>query len=153
MTKKSNWVWLCAVLWLVLGCQNEEKPIVEASLIPKTSKSTESATTTQKNQNGPDSANVYTKAAIETCNCMSPMVEKAKSYNYLEMNHQVTDMQKVANEMALLQPQIQKCSDEIRRKYGQINNRIEEKKVLDALIAQCPNVKILFSYLEKLPNK
>lgn len=152
MIKKNNWVWLLAVLWLVLGCQNEEKPIEEVSLTSKTPKTTESATT-KKTQNGPDSANVYTKAAIETCNCMSPMVEKAKVYQYLEINNQVTDMKRVADEMAQLQPQIQKCSDEIRRKYGQINSRIEEKRVLDALTTQCPNVKILFSYLEKISNK
>jgi hypothetical protein len=149
MNKITYLVWFLAILCGALGCKNADQSsedVLSTQKIPHPPKTVGSNHT----QKGHDKTDIDIQAAIETCNCMSPMVEKAKLYKYFEANKQTTDMKRVAAEMVQLQPQIQKCSDEISQRY---RNRVEEKQVLLALITQCPDVKILFSYLQKMSNK
>lgn len=146
MAKKINFVQLLAVLSLVLGCKEGIKPPNNISASMDSTRSTESSQS-NSNQNRTATTDIYIQAAIETCNCMRPMLEKAKSLKELETNNQLTDMKRVTNEMAQLQPQIQKCSDEIRQKYSQINSHDEEKRIFTALLTQCPDMATLFSSL------
>ena len=153
MTKITNQVWLLAILWLVLGCKEGTKsPNVDAITTQQPSDSVESLSQ-KKTQNEEIATDIYTQAALETCNCLHPMVEKAKSIKDLETNNQITDMKKVAIEMSKLQPQIQKCSEEIQRKYGRLNDSVDEKKMLNALLTQCPDMATLFANLGKVAHE
>lgn len=152
MNQRTNSVWLLAVLWLVLGCKDGIKPPNSISTTTDSPKPTESSPV-KSNQSRAVATDVYTQAATETCNCMHPMLEKAKSLKELEANNQITDMKRVANEMAQLKPQIQKCSDEIRQKYGQFSSHDDEKRILAALLTQCPDMAMLFSSLGNMVTK
>lgn len=87
------------------------------------------------------------KAAIETCNCIQPMIEKAKHLKEFELNKQTAEKKKTAIEMEVMQPEIQKCSDEIRLKYSKINKSIDGKRMMEAVLRQCPDASTLFSDL------
>jgi hypothetical protein len=152
MNQRTNPVWLLAILWLVLGCKEGIKPPNSISATTDSLKSMK-PTPPKPNQSATAAMDIYTQAAVETCNCMHPMLEKAKSLKELEANNQITDMKRVANEMAQLQPQIQKCSDEIRRKYSQFSSHDDEKRILTALLTQCPDMAMLFSSLGKMVTK
>ncbi len=149
MKNKINYIWLFALLCLVWRCKNGQQLSNDVTqglqIAPQTVEPLSKDTSFKEGK----STDLYTQAALETCNCMQPMADKATLLKKLEENNQTTDMKIVANEMAQLEPQIQKCSDEIHRKYGQIQSH-SEIRVLNALDEQCPNVKILFSYLEKV---
>lgn len=151
MNQRTNSVWLLAVLWLVLGCKEGIKPPNSISAID--SSKTKESLPTKSNQRATVATDIYTQAATETCNCMHPMLEKARSLKELEANNQITDMKRVANEMAQLKPQIQKCSDEIRQKYSQFSSHDDEKRILSALLTQCPDMAMLFSSLGNMVTK
>jgi hypothetical protein len=149
MKNKINYVWLLALLWLVWRCKNGEQLSTDVTQALQTSPQTVEPISKDTSLKKDEPTDIYTQAALETCQCMQPMADKATLLKELEENNQTTDMKIVANEMAQLEPQIQKCSDEIHRKYGKIQSH-SEVHVLNALDEQCPNVKILFSYLEKV---
>lgn len=151
MNQRTNSVWLLAVLWLVLGCKEGIKPPNSIGAID--SSKTKESLPTKSHQSATIATDIYTQAATETCNCMHPMLEKARSLKELEANNQITDMKRVANEMAQLKPQIQKCSDEIRQKYSQFSRHDDEKRILSALLTQCPDMAMLFSSLGNMVTK
>lgn len=141
-------VWVLTLLCPVWGCQDVSNlDTTSEQNKPKNAMPIEQLhpTTTKKD--------IYTEAAIETCDCIKPMVEKAKHLKELETNKQTADMKKVVSEMAQIQPQVQKCSDAIRKKYNKINNAIDEKRILNALATECPDMATLFSSLAKLAHK
>ncbi len=136
---------LFTIFGLALSCNNLEKQsnndtsteLNMSSLSTTLSKSSTSKTTV--------SNDIYTKAAIETCNCIQPMIEKTKLLKIFELKKQTVEKKKIANEMDVMQPEIQKCSDEIRLKYGKMNKSFDEKRIMDAIIRQCPDASTLFS--------
>lgn len=144
-------VGLLTLFCLVLGCQDAFKPS-NLDTTPEQNKSTKT-NPIEKQPHSASKTDIYTQAAIETCNCIQPMVEKAKHLKELEKNKQTTDMKKVASEMAQIQPQVQKCSDAIRMKYNKINTAIDEKRILNAFASECPDMATLFSNLAKLAHK
>ncbi len=148
MKKNKNAVWLIAILSFVLSCKNSEKT-AEPNINPTTSKQV----STQQNPTPPKSApnDIYSIAAIETCNCMEPMLQKAKQLKELEANKQFTEMKKVTSQMDTIRPQIQKCSDEIRKKYVKISGTEGVKRIKAALLIQCPDMEV-FSDLSKMAN-
>lgn len=148
MKQKIKSVWLAAMLSLVLCCNEAPKPnnTIVSSEQPQHKDAISRTDTTSQTKLTTD---IYTKAAKETCNCIQPMVEKAKQLKELEINKQTTDMKKVALEMSKMQPQIEKCSEAIRKKYSKINNALDEKRILNALLKECPDMATLFSNLAK----
>ncbi|MBL7814373.1 MAG: hypothetical protein JNL70_05130 [Saprospiraceae bacterium] len=114
-----------------------------------TSNGIEKSSLEKKNSNEPQlpsatTSDIYTQAAIETCNCLQPLITKAQKLKDLEMNKQTSEIKKVAREMDALRPEIQKCSDEIKKKYPQIDGKESGKRILNACIKQCPNMVNLF---------
>ena len=95
----------------------------------------------------PISNDIYTQAAIETCNCIQPLLEKAKQLNEFESSKEYRGMKKMASEMDEIQPQIQRCSEAIQNKYSKRNMTIDEKKILKALKTQCPDIATIFSVI------
>ena len=148
MKQKIQSVWLAAMLSLVLCCNEAPKP-ANTEVITEQNQSKEATSSNNTNHKTKLTTDIYTQAANETCDCIQPMVEKAKRLKELEINKQRTDMKKVALEMAKMQPQIEKCSDEIRKKYSKINNALDEKRMLNALLTECPDMATLFSNLGK----
>ena len=151
MKRILQYVWLLAILCPLAGCQGTFKsPNLDVTSEQNKSQKTNPIENVHPSNSKTD---VYTQAAIETCNCIQPMVEKAKHLKELETNKQTAGMKKVASEMAQIQPQVQKCSDAIRKKYSKINNAIDEKRILNALASECPDMATLFSNLAKLANE
>ena len=150
MNRITNSVWLIALLSLVLGCAEEQK-LPTSDVTPPTNKTQESSV------GKPFSADtrttdIYTQAATETCTCMQPMIVKALLLKKYQEDNQTADVKRTGVEMDSIHPQIQQCSDVIRQKYMPKKNSVVEKRMFKTLIAQCPNVDILFSYLEKSSN-
>jgi PBP1b-binding outer membrane lipoprotein LpoB len=149
MKRRTISVWLLAGLWLVLGCKNGTPPLNNVEKTPQNpTQHTELPSTgnTSSQKQVPD---IYRQAAIETCVCMQPMIEKAILLKKLEESNQTTEMKIVANEMVQLKPQIQKCSDEINQKYKQIKKTGEENRIYDAIIEECPDIKTLNNMSKK----
>jgi hypothetical protein len=148
MKNNKNTVWLITILTLVLGCKNLDKT---ADSIPD-SKASKQESIKQNPAHPKNTPNdIYSVAAIETCTCMEPMLQKAKHLKELETNKQFTEMKKIASEMEAIRPQIQKCSDEIRKKYVKISGKEDEIRVKNALLTQCPDM-VVFSKLSKMTN-
>ena len=140
------------ILTLFMGCKNGfNSPKNEVITTVEEKKVDTIHLDTTQNKISP--ADIYAQAAIETCNCIQPMLEKAKHLKELEINKQTTDMKTVVREMSQIQPQVQKCSDEIREKYYKINKVIDEKRIKNALLAECPDMATLFSSLSKVKYK
>ena len=138
MHKLTKCVWFLTILCFLLGCNEaaEQKKNSASNLENKI----EAAKVPEKVEPQTD---IYTQAANETCQCMQPLLEKAKHLKELETNKDVNEMKKVASEMATMQPQIQKCSDTIKKKYSKIDNAVDEKRIRNALLKVCPDFKAL----------
>ena len=150
MKRKDTAVWFIAMLCLVLGCENSEKSAkTETVTVPNTPKLKDTVQQVPPiPKNTPN--DIYSQAAIETCNCMQPMVDKAKKLKEFEKNKQLSEIKKMASEMEQIRPQIQKCSDVIRKKYAKISGVEDEKPIRKALSIQCPDMATLFSSLSKI---
>ena len=138
-------LWLFAISTLVLSCNGTDQS--SNNDIQDEKKRAESMTTTSmdKAPKMPKSKDIYTQAAIETCECVQPWLEKAKQLNEFESSKQHSDMKKMASEMHEIQPQIQKCSEAIQNKYTKRNMIIDEKKIMQAVMTQCPDIVTVFS--------
>jgi hypothetical protein len=149
MKRNNTPLWLIAMLYFVFSCKNTEKSPATAVNTLRIKDSIQQNLSHLNNL----PTDIYIQAAIETCNCMQPMVEKAKKLKELEATKQFTGMKKMAKEMDDIRPQTQKCSDEIRKKYVKINGLEDEKHIRNALEKQCPDLANMFSSLAKIANK
>jgi hypothetical protein len=141
--------WFIAILSIVLSCKKFAKS-PEMATVPNTIIVDSVQQNRAHTKNTP--TDIYTNAAVETCNCMHPMLEKAKQLKELESNKKLSDMKRIANEMEQMSPEIQKCSDEIRKKYVKLNGIGNEKRIKKALLKECPDMATLILNLPKMAN-
>ena len=97
----------------------------------------------------PPTNDIFANAALEACHCLQPIAEKVKHLKESEQSKQTLEKKKTAAEIDAMQPQIQKCSDELSLKYPSLDKPINKKRIIDALLSQCPDASILLS---NLPN-
>ncbi len=138
-------IWLLAVLEFALSCNGLNKSDNNNAVIEQKTSQPTTLITREDSLKPIVSNDIYTMAAIETCQCIEPMVEKAKHLKEFETNRQIVDMKKVSVEMKEMQPQVQKCTDEIQEKYSRINKNIDEERMLKALNTHCPDMSMLFA--------
>ena len=91
----------------------------------------------------PPPNDIYAQAAVETCNCLRPMLKKAVETDRLIKDNQWDKVNKLADEVQKLRPVAELCSAEIRRKYGTMASAREQKKMLKALEKYCPESAVL----------
>ena len=148
MKKITQLLGFLTIFGLVLSCNDLDKSANnDTTAEQNTPKSTNSMSINGSQKTSASNNNIYMKAAIETCNCIQPMIEKAKHLKEFELNKQTAEKKKTAIEMEVMQPEIQKCSDEIRLKYSKINKSIDGKRMMEAVLRQCPDASTLFSDL------
>ena len=147
MKKTIQLLSILALLGLILSCNDlDNSPNTSTKMEQSTPMPTNLASV-NGSQKTSVSNDIYAKAAIETCICIQPMIEKAKHLKEFELNKQTAEKKKTAVEMEIMQPEIQKCSDEIHVKYNKINKSIDEKRMMDAILQNCPDASALFSDL------
>ena len=140
-------LWLFAISTLVLSCNGTDQSSNNDIQDEKKRAASMTTTSMDKAPKMPTSKDIYTQAAIETCNCIQPLLEKAKQLNEFESSKEYRGMKKMASEMDEIQPQIQRCSEAIQNKYSKRNMTIDEKKILKALKTQCPDIATIFSVI------
>ncbi len=115
----------------VSGCTNEEtKESTTLNNIPM------QETNTPLSDNNAD---VYTAAAVETCECMRPMFDLIKN---AETGKQKEDDEAILEQeakIAKVRPQVIGCAEIIRKKYGSMESPQDQRKILDALEKHCPD--------------
>ena len=95
------------------------------------------------NQNTPPNllpigANIYVKAAVETCDCLSPMLQKAQEIEVFTRNQQLNKADEASEQMERLRPNAEICSHNIREKYRYLDSKSSQEKILEALKTHCP---------------
>jgi hypothetical protein len=91
------------------------------------------------------SRDIYTRAAIETCNCFSDLLEKAHQLEVARKEkHEVVQSQ-ISKEIVTMRPQVQSCSDSIYERYTAIQSTAAKKKVFNIMQKHCPAVADFFS--------
>ena len=113
------------------SCQNDSKK--EAS---KSSVSIDSTT------NHPfilTKSDIFVDAAIETCDCMQPMIDKVKRIDFLEKEYKRDAAEKEEEELSKIKTKVETCSNEIRKKYGSMSTPSQQKLMLQALKEYCPD--------------
>ena len=137
-------LWLIAISVLVLSCNNVEQSSNNETKYEKNASKFITPLSTGDAPQKPLSNDIYTQAAVETCECIQPWLEKMKQLNELESSKQRSDMKKKVSEIDEIQPQIQRCSEAIHDKYSKRNMVIDEKKIMQAVVTQCPDMITVF---------
>ena len=86
----------------------------------------------------PIGADVYVKAAVETCDCLSPMLQKAQEIEVFTRNQQANKADEATEQMERLRPNAEICSHNIREKYRYLDSKSGQEKILEALQTHCP---------------
>jgi hypothetical protein len=128
---KSLLIITLAILVSFTSCQNDSK---KERL--KSSISTDSTT----NQSSKfKKADIFVDAAIETCDCMHPMIDKVKKIDFLENESKREFSEKDDEELSKIRAEVELCSNEIRKKYGSMSTPSQQKLMLQALKEYCPD--------------
>ena len=86
-----------------------------------------------------NNTDTYIAAAIETCECMQPMLDLIKNAETSKQNEDDEAMLEQESKIAKIRPQVIGCAEVIRKKYGSMESPKEQKKMLDALRKYCPD--------------
>ena len=81
----------------------------------------------------------YVKAALETCDCMQPMIDKVNEIKNLSENNSNKAIIQKEKELIEIRSKVDICSAEIRNKYGAMTSANEKKRLLAALKKYCPD--------------
>ena len=141
---------LLAINTLVLSCNGTDQSANKEAMSKKVEPHPMTLTSVKNASQTSSSNNIYTQIAIEACECIQPWLEKAKKLNEFESSKQHLDMKKMASEMEDMQPRIQRCSEAIQNKYSQRSMAIDEKRVEQAIMIQCPDIATIFSSMANL---
>jgi hypothetical protein len=128
---------ICSLSLLLFSCTNDKADNhISKNREEKVVKSV--GQSTQKTQKQYPAHDIYAQAAVETCNCLHPMFEKAEQTDSLMKDNQWTKVKQISEEVDKLRPLVEVCSLEIRRKYGTMESPRDQKKMLEALTEYCP---------------
>ncbi len=81
----------------------------------------------------------YAKAADETCQCLQPLISKVKQMVELQKAGKAAEIAVLANEIRAIEPKITACSENIRKKYGDMKTEEDKKRIFYALKDRCPD--------------
>ncbi len=85
------------------------------------------------------STDIYVKAADETCACLQPLITKVKQMVELQKENKAAEIKILADEIRVIEPQITACSENIRKKYGDMKTEEDKKRIFYALRDLCPD--------------
>lgn len=139
--------WLLATLGIAMSCNDLDKSTNNDTRIEQNTTPLTNVMSISRSQKNLSTKDIYTKVAVETCDCLQPILEKVKHLKEYEQSKETLEKKKTAAEIEVMQPEIQKCSDEISVKYSSINKSIDQKRLMVAILGQCPDASILFSNL------
>ena len=129
---------VCLFSLMIISCQNEKTEHFENAHSAKTDKMpTEIVSQKEKKLISPTD-DIYTQIAVETCNCLSPMLEKAEEADRLMREDQQSKVGQILEEVEKLRPKAEICSAEIKSKYSNLTSTRDQKKILEALNKYCP---------------
>jgi hypothetical protein len=129
---KFTFIIILTLLVSFTSCQNDSKK----NEVLKSSVSLDSTT------NQPfvlTKSDIFVDAAIETCECMQPMIDKVKRIEFLEKEYKRDAAEKEEEELSKVKAEVELCSNEIRKKYGSMSTPSQQKLMLQALKEHCPD--------------
>jgi uncharacterized membrane-anchored protein len=129
---------LCLLGLSVLSCQNEKKEHSEKTHPHVTAKTVIDVAVPKEEKQLPPGNDIYAQVAVETCNCLSPMLEKAEEADRLMKENQQSKVGQILEDVEKLRPKAEICSAEIKAKYSNLNSARDQKKILEALNKYCP---------------
>jgi hypothetical protein len=117
--------------------------ILSSCQTSKTNENVSYTATSTENVNYQDTGknrDIYTRAAIETCECFSEMLQKANQLELARKEKQAHLSEILSQEIEIMRPQVQACSEDILKKYNNIQSGSAKGKVFQILQEQCPQV-------------
>ena len=141
---KFQYIFLLSTITIFVSCNNATTPndkVVNAtaqtqtptvSAVPKPINSVTPASSTPSND-------IYVKAADETCTCLQPLITKVKQMVELQKENKAAEIKVLADEIRIIEPQITACSENIRKKYGDMRTEEDKKRIFYALRDRCPD--------------
>jgi hypothetical protein len=139
MEKLSSSIGLICLLSLtIMSCQNEKKEHSEKTHPYKTAKAVIDISTPKEERQSPPINDIHAQVAVETCNCLSPMLEKAEEADRLMKENQQGKVDQILEDVEKLRPKAEICSAEIKSKYINLTSAHDQKKILEALNKYCP---------------
>ncbi len=116
-----------------------------SSEVPFASINPESQTITESNLTINDP---YAQLALETCDCMNPMIDKVNEAEALRQIHTATSekLQKSYQEIEDIRPQIEECNIIVKKRYVPILGENPNTQLfLEALKNYCPSTYAVIS--------
>lgn len=129
---------ICLLSLTIFSCQNEKKEHSEKIHPHKTAKAVIDISTPKEERQSPPINDIYAQVAVETCNCLSPMLEKAEESDRLIKENQLSRVDQILEDIEKLRPKAEICSAEIKSKYSNLTSARDQKKILEALNKYCP---------------
>ena len=129
---------LCLLSFTMMSCQNEKKEHSEKTHSHKTAKIVTEISSLKEEKRLPPSNDIHAQVAVETCNCLSPMLEKAEEADRLMKENQQSKVGQILEDVEKLRPKAEICSAEIKAKYNNLTSARDQKKILEALNKYCP---------------
>jgi hypothetical protein len=128
----------CLFSLTVISCQNDKKERRENTNSVKTEKIPAEFSSQKEKKRLSPTDDIYAQVAVETCNCLSPMLEKAEEADHLMRENQQGKVGQILEEVEKLRPKAEICSAEIKSKYSNLTSTRDQKKILEALNKYCP---------------
>jgi uncharacterized membrane-anchored protein len=129
---------LCLLSLAIMSCQNEKKEHSEKTHPHKTAKMVTEISAPKEEKKLPAINDIHAQVAVETCNCLSPMLEKAEEADRLMKENQQSKVGQILEDVEKLRPKAEICSAEIKAKYSNLTSARDQKKILEALNKYCP---------------
>jgi hypothetical protein len=128
----------CLFSLTVISCQNDKKEHRGNTHSVKTEKMPAEFSSQKEKKKLSPTDDIYAQVAVETCNCLSPMLEKAEEADRLMRENQQGKVGQILEEVEKLRPKAEICSAEIKSKYSNLTSTRDQKKILEALNKYCP---------------
>jgi hypothetical protein len=129
---------LCLICLIITSCQDDKKERPEKVYPSKTDKSVTEFAAQKSEKQTPPINDIYAQIAVETCNCLSPMLEKAEASDRFMKENQSSKVDQILEDFEKLRPKAEICSAEIKIKYSNLTSARDQKKILEALNKYCP---------------
>jgi uncharacterized membrane-anchored protein len=129
---------LCLLTLTIMSCQNDKKEHSENTHSHGTAKTVSNIAVPKGEKQLPPSNDIHAQVAVETCNCLSPMLEKAEEADRLMKENQQSKVGQILEDVEKLRPKAEICSAEIKAKYSNLTSTRDQKKILEALNKYCP---------------
>ena len=141
-TMKFQYFFLLSILTIFVCCNNattsNDKSVNTTAPVP-TVNGVQKSIDINAPAKSAASTDIYVKAAEETCTCLQPLITKVKQMVELQKENKAAEIKILADEIRIIEPQITACSENIRKKYGDMKTEEDKKRIFYALRDRCPD--------------